>query len=180
MSKKVPGISKRADKMQASPLRKLAATAVARKKKGVKVYHLNIGQPDLPTDPDFFKAVRNYKPKTISYAPSNGLEKPLEAWSTYYKKVGINLKPEEIVITSGGSEGIIFAMEAVADAGDEILVFEPFYTNYNSFASLTGVKLKPVTLDIKDGFHLPSDKEILSKISKKTSRTLVDFSFCFC
>ncbi len=173
MAKKAPLISQRADTMQASPLRKLAATAEVRKKKGVHVYHLNIGQPDLPTHPDFFKAARAYKPKTIAYAPSTGLEAPREAWSTYYKKSGINFNAEDIIITSGGSEGIIFALEAVCDVGDEVLVFEPFYTNYNSFASLTGVKLKPVTLDIKDGFHLPSDKEIKSKITKRTKAILV-------
>ena len=166
-------ISKRAINLQASPLRKLAATAEARKQKGVKVYHLNIGQPDLPTHPDVFKAVRKFSEKTIAYAASNGLRPALEAWSTYYKKSSINFNPEDIIITSGGSEGIIFALEAVCDPGDEVIVFEPFYTNYNSFADLTGVKLKPVTLDIKTGFHLPSEKEIKKAITKKTKAILI-------
>lgn len=173
MPKTIPPISKRAVRMQASPLRKLAATATARKKQGYTIYHLNIGQPDLPTHEDFYKAMRAYKPTTIAYAPSNGLEEPLKAWSTYYKKNGIQFSPEEIIITTGGSEAIIFAMQAVCDPNDEVLVFEPFYTNYNSFAELTTVKLKPVTLDIKDGFHLPSDKKIIANISKRTKAIMI-------
>lgn len=175
---KTPPISSRAINLQASPLRKLAATAEARKKQGVKVYHLNIGQPDLPTHLDFYHAVLDYLPThkekhTIAYAPSKGLEEPLAAWSTYYKKVGIQFAPEDIVITSGGSEGIIFALEAVCDPGDEMIVFEPFYTNYNSFADLTTVKLRPVTLDIATGFHLASDAAIKKVITKRTKAILI-------
>jgi len=171
--KTTPPISKRAVNLQASPLRKLAATAEARKKTGVKVFHLNIGQPDLPTHPDVFKAIRNFSDKTLAYAPSNGLQPALEAWSTYYKKNSIPFESNEIIITSGGSEGIIFALEAVCDPNDEVIVFEPFYTNYNSFAALANVKLKPVTLDIKTGFHLPSDAAIKKVISKKTKAILI-------
>lgn len=184
---KPPSISTRAINLQASPLRKLAATAEARKKQGIKVYHLNIGQPDLPTHldfyhavldylpthKDFFKGVRKFHPHTITYAPSKGLDDPLEAWSIYYKKVGIQFHPQDIVITSGGSEGIIFALEAVCDPGDEVIVFEPFYTNYNSFADLTNVQLKPVTLDIKTGFHLPSESAIKKVIGKRTRAILI-------
>lgn len=170
---KTPNISKRAVNLQASPLRKLAATAEARKKKGVKVYHLNIGQPDLPTHPDFFKGVRSFSEKTLAYAPSNGMQLALDAWSTYYKKNQIPFESNEIIITSGGSEGIIFALEAVCDPGDEVIVFEPFYTNYNSFADLANVKLKPVTLDIKTGFHLPSEAAIKKVISKRTKAILI-------
>ncbi|MBI2415917.1 MAG: pyridoxal phosphate-dependent aminotransferase [Candidatus Kerfeldbacteria bacterium] len=171
--KNPPAISSRAKNLQASPLRKLAAAAETRKKTGVKVYHLNIGQPDLPTHPDVMTAVRKFNEPTIAYAPSNGLAPALQAWSSYYKKLQIDLKPEDIVITTGGSEGIIFALEAVCDANDEVIVFEPFYTNYNSFASLAGVTLKPVTLDIKDGFHLPSERDIVKAISKKTKAILI-------
>ncbi|MDP3971030.1 MAG: pyridoxal phosphate-dependent aminotransferase [bacterium] len=171
--KKVPPISQRAGNMQASPLRKLASAAEDRKKKGVKVYHLNIGQPDLPTHPDFLKAVRAYKPDTVAYAPSNGLESTLDAWSIYFKRNNIDFKSEDIVVTTGGSEAIIFAMQAVCDPNDEVLVFEPFYTNYNGFASLATVKLKPVTLSIDNGFHLPSDAEIKSKITKRTKAILI-------
>ncbi|EKD76266.1 MAG: hypothetical protein ACD_43C00171G0005 [uncultured bacterium] len=187
MKTSIPTIAKRATALQASPLRKLAATAEARKKQGIKVYHLNIGQPDLPTHmdffhavldflpthKDFFKGVRKFHPHTIAYAPSKGFDAPLKAWSTYYKKVGINFALEDIVITHGGSEGIIFAFEAVCDQGDEVLVFEPFYTNYNSFADLASVKLRPVTLDIKNGFHLPSDNVINKAITKRTKAILI-------
>ncbi|MFA6475258.1 MAG: pyridoxal phosphate-dependent aminotransferase [Patescibacteria group bacterium] len=169
----IPNISTRGTNLQASPLRKLAAAAEARKKKGIKVYHLNIGQPDLPTHPDVFKAIKQYSEPTLSYAPSNGLQPALEAWSVYYKKNHIPFEPEDIIITSGGSEGIIFALEAVCDPGDEVIVFEPFYTNYNSFAALANVTLKPVTLDIKNGFHLPTDAEIKKVITKKTKAILI-------
>ena len=173
MPTKAPSIAKRAIALQASPLRKLAATAEARKKQGVKVYHLNIGQPDLPTSPDVFKAIKGFNEKTLAYAPSNGLQPALEAWSTYYKKNSIPFEAKDIIITSGGSEGIIFALEAVCDPGDEVIVFEPFYTNYNSFASLANVKLRPVTLDIKTGFHLPSDVAIRKAITKRTRAILI-------
>jgi aspartate aminotransferase len=170
---KVPSISKRAVNLQASPLRKLAATAVARKKQGIHVYHLNIGQPDLPTHPDVFKRIKNFGEKTLAYAPSNGIQEALDAWSVYYKKNHIPFESSDIIITSGGSEGIIFALEAVCDPGDEVIVFEPFYTNYNSFADLANVKLKPITLDIKTGFHLPSEAVIKKAISKRTKAMLI-------
>lgn len=170
---KTPPISTRAKNLQASPLRKLAATAEARKKQGIKVYHLNIGQPDLSTHPDFFKGVKNFSEKTLAYAPSNGIQVTLNAWSTYYKKNNISFESNEIIITSGGSEGIIFALEAVCDPNDEVIVFEPFYTNYNSFADLANVKLKPVTLDIKTGFHLPSEAAIKKVITKRTKAILI-------
>ena len=171
--KPVPSISIRATNLQASPLRKLAATAEARKKQGVQVYHLNIGQPDLPTSPAVFKAIKGFSHTTLAYAPSNGLQPALEAWSTYYKKSGISFDVKDIIITAGGSEGIIFALEAVCDSDDEVLVFEPFYTNYNSFASLANVKLRPVTLDIKTGFHLPPDAAIHKAITKRTRAILI-------
>lgn len=170
---KIPTIARRAASLQASPLRKLGDAAEARKKKDIHVYHLNIGQPDLPTHPDFFKIIRSYNEKTVAYAPSNGLTKSLEAWSTYYKKVGINFLPSDLVVTTGGSEGIIFALEAVCDPNDEVIVFEPFYTNYNAFATIANVKLKSVTLDIKDGFHLPSDSKIKKQITKRTKAILI-------
>lgn len=173
MPTKIPSIAKRAVALQASPLRKLAATAEARKKQGIKVYHLNIGQPDLPTSPDVFKAIKSFSEKTLAYAPSNGLQPALEAWSVYYKKNGIPFDAKDIIITSGGSEGIVFALEAVCDPGDEVIVFEPFYTNYNSFAALANVKLRPVTLDIKTGFHLPNDATIRQAITKRTRAILI-------
>ena len=166
-------ISKRAQAMQASPLRKLAVLAEARKKQGIKVYLLNIGQPDLPTAPAVFDAIKNLNLKTIAYAPSNGMPAAVTAWKRYLDSVGIAAEESEIIVTTGGSEAIIFAMCAVADADDEILVLEPFYTNYNGFATLGNVKLRPVSLSITNGFHLPPVEEIESRITSRTKAMLI-------
>ena len=166
-------VSNRARAMQASPLRKLAALAEARKKQGIKVYLLNIGQPDLPTDPAVFDAIKNLELKTIAYAPSNGMPAAVSAWTRYLAGAGIAVEESEIIVTTGGSEAIIFAMCAVADAGDEILVFEPFYTNYNGFATLSNVVLRPVSLSITNGFHLPPIEEIESRITSRTKAILI-------
>ncbi len=167
-------ISRRAREMQGSPIRKLAAAAEARKKKGVRVYHLNIGQPDLPTSPAVFEAIRKFDQKTIAYAPSNGLSPALSGWKSYFHHVGIDFDEKEIIVTTGGSEAIIMAMIAVCDAGDEIIVFEPFYTNYNGFASIANVKLRPVPLSIHNGFHLPPAKEIEPYITTKTKAFIIN------
>ncbi len=159
--------------MQASPLRKLAATAEERKKKGIKVYHLNIGQPDLPTSPVVFETIRGLKLSTLAYAPSNGIPQALSAWKKYYQTHNIELDEKEIVITAGGSEAIVFAMAAVCDAGDEVIVFEPFYTNYNGFATIADVVLKPIPLRIEDGFHLPPEDQIVKAITKRTRAILI-------
>lgn len=166
-------VSNRAATMQDSPIRKLAATAEARKKTGIKVYHLNIGQPDLPTSPVVFETIQKLQLTTIAYAPSNGLPTALAAWKKYYDQIGIELEEKEIIITTGGSEAIVFAMCAICDAGDEILVFEPFYTNYNGFASLANVKLKPISLSIENGFHLPRTEEIIRHITPRTKGVLI-------
>jgi aspartate aminotransferase len=166
-------ISSRARTMQDSPIRKLAATAEARKKNGIKVYHLNIGQPDLPTHRIVFQTIRELQLGTLAYAPSNGLPQALAAWKQYYDGVGVELEEREIIITTGGSEAIIFAMCAICDAGDEIIVFEPFYTNYNGFATVANVKLRPIALSIADGFHLPSTEEIEQHITPRTKGILI-------
>ncbi|HWP82527.1 MAG TPA: pyridoxal phosphate-dependent aminotransferase [Bacteroidota bacterium] len=167
------GISARARAMQASPLRKLAALAEERKRKGVKVFHLNIGQPDLPTPDAVFEAIRNFDQKTIAYAPSNGLPTALSAWRRYFEHYGIEFEEKEMIVTTGGSEAIIFAMSAICDAGDEIIVFEPFYTNYNGFASIANVKLRPIPLSITNGFHLPSAEVIEQHVNSKTRGILI-------
>ncbi|MFH0818456.1 MAG: pyridoxal phosphate-dependent aminotransferase [Patescibacteria group bacterium] len=164
----MPKISKRATNMPASPLRKLVGLAEQRKKQGIKVYHLNIGQPDIKTPAPYYRELKKFKQNPTAYAQSQGLEITRLAWQKYFKTVRINLKPEEIIITQGGSEALIFAMCAVADPGEEILAFEPFYTNYNGFGSIGGINIKAVTLSIKNGFHLPSNKEIEKSITPKT------------
>lgn len=165
-------LSRRGREMQASPLRKLAAAAEQRKKNGIKVYHLNIGQPDLPTDPVVFETIRALKMPTIAYAPSNGIPEALEAWQEYLKQRGISAERREIIVTQGGSEAIIFAMCAICDAGDELIVFEPFYTNYNGFATLSNVVLRPVPLEIGNGFHLPPLETIEKHITARTKGIL--------
>jgi aspartate aminotransferase len=159
--------------MQDSPIRKLSATAEARKKTGVKVHHLNIGQPDLPTPAIVFETLRDLRMTTLAYAPSNGLPQALQAWQTYLRGVGVEVEPREIIVTAGGSEAIVFAMCAVCDHGDEVIVFEPFYTNYNGFASVAGVKLNPVSSSIADGFHLPPDEVIERHVTPRTRAILV-------
>lgn len=167
-----PQISKRARMMQASPLRKLAATAEARKQQGVKVYYLNIGQPDLPTAPIVYNTIYNMGKPTLAYAPSAGMSSTISAWRNYFKHVGLDLDENEIIVTSGGSEAIIFAMCAVCDTDDEIIVFEPFYTNYNGFATIANVRLHPIPLSITNGFHLPDEEEIEKHINLKTKAIL--------
>ena len=143
------------------------------KEKGIRIYHLNIGQPDLEIPEIVFKSIRNYQSKTIPYAPSEGFRHIINAWRKYYKDIGLNFEREEIIITTGGSEAIIFAMAAICDPGDEILVFEPFYTNYNGFASITSCRLVPITLSIENGFHLPDNKVIEKKITKRTKGIII-------
>lgn len=165
--------SARAIKTKPSPIRSLINLANEQKKKGVKVNHFNIGQPDLPTHPDFLKAVRNFNEKNISYAPTQGRPECQKAWATYFKTVGMDYKPEEIIVTSGGVEALFLCQSSLLDAGDELLVFEPFYPYYANQADQLGVKIVPISLSIKNGFHLPPIKELQKKVSKKTKAILV-------
>ncbi len=166
-------VSKRARSIQASPIRKLAAFAGAAKKRGVKVYHLNIGQPDIATPEAFMASVRNFSDPVLSYGPSDGLPELKETMVHYFARYGIALDQEQILITTGGSEAISFAFSVVADPGDEIIVFEPFYTNYNGYATLANVDLVPVTTLATEGFHLPADQEITSRITPRTRAILI-------
>ncbi|KKR34387.1 MAG: hypothetical protein UT63_C0002G0032 [Candidatus Gottesmanbacteria bacterium GW2011_GWC2_39_8] len=166
-------ISNRGKNMPASPIRKLAPLAVAAKKRGIKVYHLNIGQPDLPTPPEIIESVKNFPEKTLAYAPSEGIDKAVSAWQRYYGNKGVILSKEDIIVTSGGSEAIIFAMMAITDPGDEIIVLEPFYTNYEGFAAMSGINLVPVTLSAENGFHIASKEQIEKKITDKTRGIII-------
>jgi len=161
-------ISQRGTAMPASPIRKLIPLSDAARKRGIHVHHLNIGQPDIETPPVFWQAIKNYSNKVLAYGNSQGAYDYLAKLSEYYKKRGIDIKPDEIVVTTGGSEAIIFAMTAVAEPGEEIIVFEPFYTNYNGFAVQAGIKLAPVTTRAVDGFHIPPDEVIEKLITDKT------------
>ncbi|MGB2979961.1 MAG: pyridoxal phosphate-dependent aminotransferase [Candidatus Zixiibacteriota bacterium] len=166
-------ISQRANDMPPSPIRKLVPFADAAKKKGVKIYHLNIGQPDIPTPPEFMDAIRNYSEEVLAYGHSKGSQEYLSGLVQYYRRKGIQVEEKDIQVTTGGSEAIIFAMICTAGVGDEIIVFEPFYTNYNGFAMMADVKLIPVTLQAKDGFHLPSREKIEEKITARTRGILI-------
>ncbi len=161
-------ISKRIEAMQASPIRKLVPFADKIKKEGKKVYHLNIGQPDIKTPDVFFEAVKKFDRPVIAYANSQGEKVMIQSMVKYYEKQKMGFQYEDIIITQGGSEALIFAMFVTCDFGDEILVPEPFYTNYNGFASLAGVHLIPITTKAENGFHLPKKEVIISKITEKT------------
>lgn len=166
-------ISKRCAGMQASPIRKLVPLANAAKARGTSVYHLNIGQPDIPTPKGYWDALKKSLPEVLAYGPSEGLPVLREAISTYYSRSGIQIDPKEIIITTGGSEAVFFAFMTTCDQGDEVICFEPFYTNYNGFATMAGVKLIPVTSSVENGFHLPGAVEIESKITDRTRAILI-------
>ena len=165
--------SKRLSSMQESPIRKLAPFATAAKAEGVEVYHLNIGQPDIITPVGFFDAVENFDNKVLEYAGSQGIPELIEAIRKYYTTYNMEFAPEDIIITNGGSEALLFTFMAVCDPGDNILLPEPFYTNYNGFAQCLNVEVKSVTTFAENGFHLPSKEEILAKINDKTSAILI-------
>ena len=170
---RLPKLSRRANHMPPSPIRKLVPFADAAKKRGIKIYHLNIGQPDIPTPPEFMSAVKNYDEEVLAYGNSKGSQEFLSGLVRYYKRKGIQVEEKDIQVTTGGSEAIIFAMICVADVGEEIIVFEPFYTNYNGFAQMADVKLVPITLQAENGFHLPTREKIEEKITSKTRAVLI-------
>ncbi|WP_138205848.1 pyridoxal phosphate-dependent aminotransferase [Haloimpatiens lingqiaonensis] len=166
-------LSNRVQKMQFSPIRKLAPYADAAKKNGMKVYHLNIGQPDIETPDTFFQGMNNFKESVLKYTNSQGMEELINSFIAYYKQWNIEFEKDEIMITNGGSEAIMFALMAICDVGDEVVIPEPFYTNYNGFSDVAGVNVISFTTKAEDGFHLPSKEEILSKITDKTRAILV-------
>ena len=173
MNRKILDISKRAEEAQFSPIRKFVPFLEKAKKRGVEVFELHIGQPDLETPKEILREIKNFKGKILSYTNSIGIEEVRKAWQKYYKDVGINLDTPEIIVTTGGSEAILFAFATICNPGQEIIVFEPFYTNYNGYASVAGIKLVPLRTLAKTGFHLPSKKEIEKKINKKTRGILI-------
>ena len=160
--------SNRIQALKISPIRRLIPYADEAKAKGKKVYHLNIGQPDIKTPDEYFEAIKNFHPQTIAYQPSQGIKELREAISGYYQAMGVPFEPNEIYVTCGGSEALQFAVMILCDPGDEILVPEPFYANYNTFANLALAKLKGIPTTAETGFHLPSEKVIESLITPKT------------
>ena len=166
-------ISQRGQAMPASPIRKLVPYAEAAKKRGTKVYHLNIGQPDIETPKMVLDAVRNSHFKVLEYSHSAGNESYRKKLVNYYKSVGININSNQIIITTGGSEAIQFGFMTCLDAGDEVIIPEPFYANYNGFAVAAGVTVVPVTSHIENGFALPPIEEFVKKITPKTKAIVI-------
>lgn len=166
-------VSNRARQMQASPIRKLIPLANKAEEQGINVIPLNIGQPDIPTPAPIMEEIRNFNKKILAYSPSQGETSLLEAFSMYYNRMNINLKPEDIVVTTSGTEAVYFAFLATCDIGDELLVFEPFYTNYNGIATEAGINLKAVRTYPENGFHLPSNDVIEDAITPKTKGILI-------
>jgi len=169
----MPNISNRGQLMPASPIRKLVPYAEAAKKKGIRVYHLNIGQPDIVTPPAMLEAVKNSDFTILEYSHSAGNESYRQKLTQYYASVGIEVTAQEIIITTGGSEAIQFGMMACLDAGDEVIIPEPFYANYNGFAVAAGVTVIPVTSYIEDGFALPPISELEKKITPRTKAIVI-------
>lgn len=151
-----PPISNRARQMPASPIRKLMPLADDARRRGVHIYHLNIGQPDLETPAPMRERLAKYRERVYAYTPSVGTPEFLQTLQQYYRRLGITLGLNELMATTGGSEAILFAFLACANEGDDALVVEPFYTNYNAFATMAGVRLVPLTSRAEDGFHLPA------------------------
>ncbi|MCA0399107.1 MAG: pyridoxal phosphate-dependent aminotransferase [Bacteroidetes bacterium] len=166
-------ISHRGQEMPASPIRKLVPYAEAAKKKGIRVYHLNIGQPDIETPPAMLDAVRHIDFKVLEYSHSAGNESYRRKLVQYYRSCGIDVNHHQIIVTTGGSEAILFGFMACLDPGDEVIIPEPFYANYNGFAVAAGVKVVPITSYIETGFALPPIADFEQSITPRTRAIMV-------
>jgi aspartate aminotransferase len=169
----MPKIAQKAIDMPASPIRKLVPYADAAKKKGKTVYHLNIGQPDIETPEVALHAIKNFDQKVIEYTHSAGLESYRNGLSAFYQRTGLPVNPEDIIITTGGSEALIFGFMTTCNPGDEVIIPEPFYANYNGFAVTAGLTVVPVASSIESGFALPPVEEFEKKITSKTRAILI-------
>ena len=169
----MPSISKKGLQMPESPIRKLVPYAEDAKKKRTKVFHLNIGQPDIETPKQCLDAVRHSDFKVLEYSHSAGNESYRKKLVEYYKRVGINVTADQIIITTGGSEAILFGFMACMDAGDEVIIPEPFYANYNGFSTAQGVKVVPVVSNIESNFALPSIADFETLINKNTKAIII-------
>lgn len=165
--------SQRVSSMQSSPIRKLAPFEEKAIKNGIKVYHLNIGQPDIKTPKEFFNAIQNFDKDVLKYCPSNGMSSLIESIQKYYRNYNIEFDKDELLVTNGGSEGLLFALMAVCDPGDNVISPEPFYTNYLGFTQSINVNINPITTTAENGFRLPNKEDIISKIDKKTKAILL-------
>ena len=166
-------ISKRQKQVIASPVRKFTPIIIQAEKRGLEVFKLNIGDPDIATPRIFFDTIKKTKLKTVGYSPSSGLKENVLAWQKHYQVLGVDLKAQEIIPTVGCGEAIMFALMSVADPGDEIIVFEPLYVSYKAFAAVLGIKLVPITLHLENNFSLPPKAEIIKKITGKTKAIVI-------
>ena len=166
-------VSDRGQQMPPSPIRKLVPYAEAAKRRGIHVYHLNIGQPDVETPPAILNAVRNADITVLEYSHSAGNESYRRKLVRYYKKVGIEIKYDEIIVTTGGSEAIMFGFFTCLNPGDEVIIPEPYYANYNGFAVTAGVKVVPITSHIENGFALPPITDFEKRITEKTKAIII-------
>ena len=169
----MPVISHRGAQMPPSPIRKLVPYAEAAKARGIKVYHLNIGQPDIETPPAILNAVKQADIKVLEYSHSAGFESYRKKLTTYYKRNGIDIDYNQIIVTTGGSEAILFAIMSCMDPGDEIIIPEPFYANYNGFATSAGIRIVPIPSSIEEGFALPPIGAFEKAITTRTKAILI-------
>jgi len=169
----MPSISIKGKNMPESPIRKLVPYAEKAIKKGIKVFHLNIGQPDIKTPDCALKAIKNNTVEVLSYSRSEGSEEYRQKIADYYSKKDINVTSNDIIVTTGGSEALLFAIGSITDPDDEIIIPEPFYANYNGFSTASGVKIVPVISKIEDNFALPPIEEFEKLISSKTKAILI-------
>lgn len=169
----MPNVSHRSETVPLSPFRKLIPLADKAKAAGRHIYHLNIGQPDIKTHPRAVESFRKLDWDILDYSPSNGTASYRQALTQYYARFDVELRPEQIMVTTGGSEAILFFLLACMDPGDEIIIPEPFYANYNGFAHIADVRVVPITCRIEDGFSLPSPQEFANKITPRTRAIMI-------
>ncbi len=166
-------LSNRLNMIQASPIRRLYPYSDEATRRGIYVYPLNIGQPDIETPKEYLSAICNFEDKVLSYAISRGVPELINSFVKYYNKHKIDFNSDEIIITNGGSEALLFSMLALCDVGDEILIPEPYYSNYNALAQIAGVNIIPITTNAESGFSLPDKSTILNLVTPKTKAMLI-------
>ena len=169
----MPDISKRGSTISASPIRKLVPYANQAKKEGKKIYHLNIGQPDIFSPKEVSECIKEIDLDYLAYSPSQGIEEYREGLAKYYQGIGINISAKNVIVTTGASEALTFAFLSCCNPGDEVLTTEPFYANYNGFAEISGVRIRPEKAKIEDGFSLPPISKFKEQINERTRAILV-------
>ena len=169
----MPNISNKGFSMPESPIRKLVPFAENAKRKGKKVYHLNIGQPDIQTPSVALEAIKNFDDNVVEYSHSAGFESYRKGLASYYQSLDIDVSYNDLMVTTGGSEALLFALNSCLDAGDEIIIPEPFYANYNGFSISAGITVKPISTSISNGFALPPIEDFVKLITPKTKAILI-------